>query len=436
MKPLILCLFLFLLLFSCQKEVKQNDPQNFSAHIQISLRDCISAADYASLDLSKIFLTQPDSDKVFLVRIPIKGKLLRTDFVLVQTDAMGSVLKGKIIHIDGEDENYQFNGEISISSLDRNHTVTSSIEQGYIRAFHPLARTEVLPGYVELPEVIVVGHIGSNGISYSDYLSLMSLFNTISYASFYTSLDGSPGGGSGSGGGGGGSSGSPDNTGITVSPTIQADYDTYVNHDAIDITKYLKCFGSIPDAGATCSITIYSDIPVNGDPSQFFNWQSGSPGHTFISFRKSNGQQSVQQVFGWYPAQSWQAVTTTAPINGKFVDDAGHEFNASYTVNINTLELQTGITKVLSLARTITYDIDEYNCTDFALEVFNSTVYPTLALDIPMYDIPGGSAPFGTATPNGLYQKLQQLQAAGGTTAPNISIPLIGWAGGGNGPCQ
>jgi len=65
------------------------------------------------------------------------------------------------------------------------------------------------------------------------------------------------------------------------------------------------------------------------------------------------------------------------------------------------------------LSRFVQYDIDDYNCTDWALDVFNSTVKPSENLDIPRYDIPGGHAYRGSGTPQGVYLKLQEMKNAG-----------------------
>ena len=450
MRHLIFILISLTVLISCQKEIKiQNEKLAYLQNVKTSLKDSVSIDDYSSLDFDRAVLTTIIGDEVLLLRIPFKNKLMRNDFVLLQTKQNGSVTRGKIIHLDGAEhlmnttgnKAYRFDGNIKISSLDRKFNLQSDIVNGFISAFHPQERGESLGGVVELPEVVIIcGGNSSGGVSWSDWISLMSLFNDINYFGYYSNMDGSSGGGGGSGGSSGSSNGGGSNNntngGISTTSSIQIDYDSYISHPAIDIAKYLNCFGSVPDVGANCSITIYTDIPVNGDPSLFFNWQTGSPGHTFLSFSKSNMGQSVQQVFGWYPAQSWEAMTTPAPIDGKFVDDANHEFNASLTISVTPQQLQSAITEVLYLSHSIKYDVDEYNCTDFALEIFNLVREPRDAIEIPMYDIPGGMAPNGTATPNGLYDKLKDMKDANGADAANINLPLIGWAGNGHGACN
>ncbi len=68
---------------------------------------------------------------------------------------------------------------------------------------------------------------------------------------------------------------------------ILIDFEPIETLSPIDIAKYLKCFSAIPDEGSTCSIEIFSDIPVDDHPDLFFNWNTGSPGHTFLQIKKS-----------------------------------------------------------------------------------------------------------------------------------------------------
>lgn len=446
MRHLILFILISELIAGCQKEVTSNKDQIFMDRVKLELQSKISATDLSLLDLAGSLRYHEGTDSIYFLRIPFRNKNIQQDFVLLQTNPAGDILKGKVIHLERNlpvpVTGYRYDGSIRIESLDHADIVQSDIVNGYILAFHSALRTDVLPGVPEMPEVIMfcTANSTNSGISYSDWISLQSLFDNINYSGYYSDLSGGGGGGSiggSSGSGNSGGSGSGATAGVILNGnSVSVDYDTYVSHPAIDISSYLKCFGSIPDAGASCSITIYTDIPVNGDPSEFFNWQTGSPGHTFLSFSKSNGGQSVQQVFGWYPSQSWEAMTTPAPIDGKFVDDAGHEFNASLTMTVTPSQLQDAITEVLYLSHSIKYDVDEYNCTDFALQIFNLVRDPRNVIEIPMYDIPGGMAPNGTATPNGLYDKLKDMKAANGADAANINLPLVGWAGNGHGACN
>jgi hypothetical protein len=140
------------------------------------------------------------------------------------------------------------------------------------------------------------------------------------------------------------------------------------------------------------------------------------------------------QNIGFYPVTDWQSIITTAPVNGKFVDDGNHEFNASIKMSITPANFKSILTEIRYLARFIKYDVDEYNCTDFAMDVFNKI--RSNKLEVPMIHIPGGIAPSGTRTPQGLYLKLQQMKRAGDVEAANITIGSFkNWVADSDGPC-
>ena len=458
MKQLILILSIVLVaIASCKKEVSVSSNDSlYLKTVMASLEDSMSEQDFQSLDFSKPVRTFIDSGSITLLRIPFKGKSIAHDFVLLQTNEMGVCIKGRIVSMNTSVlKSNRFAGSISIASLQRHELVKSAIVNGFIESFlpQPAQRTQVASypaqhdPYVELPEVVVVGYIQSGGgVSWSTWYSLQSFFNDSGSGGggggggygYYAPGDSYGGGGGGSYGGGGGTGGGGTGGGgpIVEEEAIQIDFENQYADPAIEIVKYMKCFTDIPDAGATGSIEIFTDVPVNGDPDKFFDWNNGSPGHTFIQLKKSNGSQSVSQNIGFYPVTGWKTTLTPAPINGKFVDNEGHEFNASYKVNLSAAQIQTAVTRILYLSRFVRYDIDDYNCTDWVLDVFNETVSVQQHLDIPRYDIPGGMAPKGTSTPNGLYIKLQQMKQAGGPAAANITVPLVGWVGASGGPCN
>jgi hypothetical protein len=430
MKRLIYSTFALLLLISCKKEIKNSDSSGYIENVKAALKDSVSLTDYSDLEFSKAILSKDYTASLYFLRIPFKGKKIENDFLIIMTSINGIIKQGKIVHIEGQEIERKWNGNITISSLDKKNILNSEINNGYILAFHSGinlrtdAMAPVYPDpYKELPEVIVVAYIRDGGISTSDWMLLQSLFYNYATGSggeasgFYGSMDGTGGGGS--------------------STSILVDYDGQYGNPAIDLSKYVKCFTNIPDAGASCSIEILTDIPVDSDPGKFFDWSNGSPGHTFLQIRKTNGTQSAMENIGFYPRSGWKTTITTAPIDGKFVDNSGHEYNASLKMNITPTQLKSAIAEIQYLGRFVKYDIDEYNCTDWALEVFNYVRSPLNQLVIPKYDLPGDAAPYGTSTPSGLYQKLQQIKKAGGTEAANVDMGFKkGYVASSTGPCN
>ncbi|MEP7372311.1 MAG: hypothetical protein ABI675_02910 [Chitinophagaceae bacterium] len=440
-----------LLAISCHKQNFDNrTDQSYLATLKDELSGHLSPEDIQRLDFSHALLSKVDSARLFFLQVPLLTEK-DTEFVLLKTNRAGHIEVGKIIQIkqDGpptpstRNRVPSFEGSISIKSLSRTIEISSAIKAGVIQAMHlpdSTARAASTPDpYVELPEVIIVcsspSPSSSDGISWSTWYSVTAMV------------------GSGSGGGGGwytpaatnttGGGGTSSGTGHTTTPAgtsnlvkddlIYIRAETEVNNPAITLVDFINCFNAIPDLGAKCKITIFTDLPVNGDPTKFFDFHSGSPGHTWLRFEKSNSGKNASQHIGFYPATNWKDISTMAPIRGKLVDNGNHEFNASYELTITPAQLQTGLTKMLYLSRFIQYDIDDNNCTDWAINVFNAVVEPEQWLSIDKYDIPGGMAPYGTSTPQGLFTRLQEMLAKG---TRGVEVPIVGFSGKSTGPCK
>ncbi len=448
MKHLILISLISLLSLSCHKDdVKENNSENLILkHVKAPLKDSLSKADYAALNFDSCIITMLDNGKFDLLRVPFKGKSISNDFILLKVDKAGNFFRGLIIDIKGariqKDRGVIFNGNINISSLDRTDNLSSPIVNGVITKFHPDKSFLRSQAQNVLPDVVVTCYIESGrGISYSDWCNLSGLFGSNSGGSSgvysYMSGDNSGGGSnygyhhSGSGyGSGSGSSGG----GVGEDNTTLIDFEP-ISDQAIDVNSYLKCFSTIEDNGSSCSIEILTDIPVDTDPYKFFDWSNGSPGHTFLHLQKSNGDKIVSQYLGFYPKTGWKTIIDPSPIDGKFDDNGGHEFNASLIRNITADQLQGLIAKIGDVAKSSKYDIDNYNCTDFALELFNS-VPNTNPIVIPRFTIPLGGWDNKTRTPQGVYIKLKSMKETN-IESSNINMPTSkAFAGKSSGPCN
>jgi len=199
----------------------------------------------------------------------------------------------------------------------------------------------------------------------------------------------------------------------------------YDNLPGIDLTKYFKCFTYIPDAGATYSVTICADLPVNDNPEALLdrNFQCG---HSFLIFTKTNGNSSASLSFGFYPQRILLSLTTL-PLSSKVSDDGAvaHEYNGSLTMNgISALDFMTLEHEAENLANSMKYDIGDYNCTNFALDVFNS-IRPTDPLQVPDWIGSYTGLDFG-ATPNGLYSLIKSMEYnKNGTRNFNVQIGVM-----------
>lgn len=438
---LALSVFMFV---SCRKSAL-NYEQSYIDKIQISLKDSLSSSVYKALDFQNAIHTKVDSVGLYLLRIPLADNKSSEDFVLLQLNKQGYIQKGRIIHMEGEISKTEigglkYNGSIVIKSLNGEEIISSAIKNGFIIAFNQNANQKtalVQPSNI-LPEVIITYTIKDDAsFSWSAWASFINFFQTSgayenSGGSYYSSLDGGS-----NYYGGGGSTGINSNYstggGPIIEPPILVDFENYLDKEQIDIQQFVNCFNAIPDAGSTCSIEISTDIPVDTDPNAFYNFSTGSPGHAFITIKKSNGSLQVTQNIGFYPKSDYKAVTY-APTAGKLVDNAGHEFNASLFMALTPAQLSTVLMRVQQLSN-LNYDVDEYNCTDWALDIFNRT--RSVPLQIPLYGLPGSPLTQQTRTPQGLYHKLQQMSNANDPEKGNITIGIIkGYAGSSTGPCK
>lgn len=436
MKHILLFSLVVVFILSCRKDLPPGD----SGYLEMAkkdLNDSLGATGFEALDFSRAVRARVDSIGFFALRVPFKGKVEKEDFVFIQTNANGLIERGKIVHLKGEiteegtgvAKRKRWDGTITLTSLDRKTVFQSPVVNGYITALHQgrayRTMTEVVEGL--MPEVIITYTISTSyGFSWSDMYMLQSLLGSggDSGGGYYSSFSG---GSSDPWNGSGGS------TGGANDPVILVDKEYQDSNPAIDVQRYIKCFSSIPDVGSTCSIEIYADIPVDNNPNAFFDISTMSPGHTFISISKSNGAQRVVQNIGFYPISGYKSMTY-APTAGKLVDNAKHEFNASLSMALTPAQLSTILLRVQQWSN-LNYDVDQYNCTDWALDIFNSV--RASKLDIPLYGIPGSPMTQATRTPQGLYQKLQQMMGSNNPEKGNITIGIIkGYAGGSTGPCN
>ena len=446
MKSISICLLLMIGLIGCRKDLQDN-PNGYLPAVQSFLKDSMAVNDYAALDFSRAVRTGNGEEDLYLLRIPFKGTTLARRFVLLQTSGSGVLISGRMVDLYREepDAARPFNGHITIHTLGGSPLLEDRIDRGYIQwprrhSFLMGVQSLQPDPYQMLPVVIVVAsRTSENTFTYSDWISLYSFFNDGSYAGggYYSPMnDAMVYGGGGSGDGSSSFSGDSGNDGhVYMDPTVWVDFEGQDQLPAIDVEKYLKCFSAIPDEGALCTIEIFADIPVDSDPNKIVNIYSGSPGHTFIQLKKSNGSKSAIQNIGFYPKLGWKPAITNAPIDGKLVDNGEHEFNASFKMSLAPQNFNSVLSEIIYLANFIRYDIDNYNCTDFALDVFNKTRRERL--DIPQIHIPGNYPATGTRTPQGLYSLLRQMKNGGHPESDNITINIQkGWVAKSTGPCN
>ncbi len=436
MKQLLTIAVIGLCFFSCKKDISSANnsavipDESFFSAVKLELKDSLSNDDYVTMDETRWYKSKDTQTPNYFVRIAFQGKELATDFILLKTDSVGDIKDGRIIHAnkvnDASNSNdLMFRGQFVINSLDRKLSVAREVVNGrWKKETNATSLMEEEPaGTQDLPEVVVTSYTSDGSYSGDWYW----------YGGFYD-YSYSTGGGEtgytyGSSGGGGSSTGTttpPDHTDKTMNIEVESNDDS-----PIKVADYTKCFSTVPDANATYQITLYADIPVNGDPGQLFNYSTGEVGHTFVQLRKSSGSTSVQQNIGFYPVTGWKSLSSYN-VDSKMVDNAGHEFNSSLTASVSSTEFQAALNEVQTISGK-DYNIETWNCTDFALAVFNASNTGE-TLTIPKFQIPGTST--YSNTPQGLFDTMKGFQNNGNDSYGTVDVPgVCGYVGASHGSC-
>lgn len=204
--------------------------------------------------------------------------------------------------------------------------------------------------------------------------------------------------------------------------------------DIVDINKMMKCFSNIPDAGATFEVKLCVDVPSNNNPNSLWTIKNKA-GHAFITMSKTNGSQSATQSFGFYPETTLSAISMS-PQPSKIHNDGDHEYNASIKIpNLNAADFQQLINAAITNS-TVNYDLDNHNCADYAVDVFNTVNSPNIqCVSINQYLPPASYMQFG-GSPSGLYQSLAKIKNGGGSNASNIELGVLKKSVKSNGECN
>ena len=211
--------------------------------------------------------------------------------------------------------------------------------------------------------------------------------------------------------------------------TIEVEIDYQIDAPFISAAKIFNCFDAVPNVGATYSITLCADVPVNAYPTMAIN-SGSSAGHAFLVVTKQNGNQSITQAFGFYPAQTPSIFNAFSPVAGGIKDNGGQEINAS--IQMSMTATQFGIIKQKAIGwSTEKYSLAAYNCSDYAINIFNAVSPKPLEIAPLTMAAPGNTNAYSPATPitieinnspQMLFARLQQIKKEGGPEASRISI--------------
>lgn len=214
-----------------------------------------------------------------------------------------------------------------------------------------------------------------------------------------------PTGGDPIGGGGGG--GAPAASPPQIAELLEA------NNPAVNPKDFIKCFGNIPDAGATMTVTVYVQEPL---PGTSFPYGTNGVGHTAIGLTKTGTGGSINQTLGFYPASASNALGG----NSKLVDNGQvTKYNVSITYTVNA----DNFNKIANyIANPPTYDLYNFNCTNFAIAACQAA-----GIDLPNAQSVVGLNGVGglaySATPAGLGSSLDNMKGQSNVNTNGGTMP-------------
>lgn len=415
-----------LIFFACKKTpfpyAQKILPTEEEQTLRRFLHDSLTKAAYDSLDFTHVVVATRDTGNHYFVRVPFSGISVVNHFVLIRTDrefypglsAIVNIHQDTPVALKKGTTIFGFNGSIVKTWLNGTPIYHSPISGGFIQIKHrQIGAIEAADEpSVELPEIIIYAPD-------EDY-----------YADWDLILESGDGGGYGyssaapvaSGTAGGGGSATVNSFSFDVASELQA------SRPGINLQSYLDCFSIISNNGATYSAALCVRIPNPGNPMTMWNPLTGNVGHTFIQLTKTNGSQSITQYIGFY-AKCGLCAIGGDPVDSKLVDNSGHPYDATLSINLSASQFSTLTAAMESLSKN-DYSICDYNCTGYAVQAFN-TILPD-PLSPPNMTFPGGTA---GDFPNSLYRAFEVLPADG----PDGQVSLFAQdqaAGASHGACN
>ena len=173
--------------------------------------------------------------------------------------------------------------------------------------------------------------------------------------------------------------------------------------------KITDCF-DMASGSTTQSVTLYVDQPKAGhDDAWVIKYYGVDPGHTFLSVNQTSGSNKYQRIIGYYPFNDVSPGNNESP--GIIQDDNIHTYDVSITIPLSSSEFNALVQAIdYDIDHTVDYDLDLYNCSDWAIYMING---------IGSFTLPecNGTWPGGGGTnPGALGQYLRTLTLPSGAT--------------------
>ncbi|GIV45022.1 MAG: hypothetical protein KatS3mg035_2145 [Bacteroidia bacterium] len=150
-------------------------------------------------------------------------------------------------------------------------------------------------------------------------------------------------------------------------------------------------------------ITIHVDQPGSGGDRDTYEMDGlgFDVGHTFITLEKINEDGTVTYLtFGFYPKTNVSPLTGDIEVEGIIMNDKGHKYDVSKSFDL-TKEQFEAVLGYLKKIEGKKYNLNKFNCTDFALECSKASGNP---LPDTQGEWPGG----GGSNPGDLGEDLRE----------------------------
>lgn len=151
------------------------------------------------------------------------------------------------------------------------------------------------------------------------------------------------------------------NIDLNYSETSSMHIDNFMLTDKVNAKDETKCF----DTTKPAELTIYVEQSIEGSRKLTANI-----GHTFVGIK----QEGIVRNLGFYPDSP--RATLLANQDSEIHDNSGSKFHISITVSITASQLKKAIKAINGYPSK--YDLNNYNCTDFGIEVAKKS-----GLDLP-----------------------------------------------------
>lgn len=165
-------------------------------------------------------------------------------------------------------------------------------------------------------------------------------------------------------------------------------------------------------------ITLCGDIPDNSKPAKVC--YKKEPGHVFIILTMQDTvchTKDISTAFGFYPQRPASSVIFKN-VRCEILDNSSRNYDVLIQKDLTAFEFELILEKAISLTQK-NYNLNRYNCYNYALEVFNSVSgiekIPESRIRFPFIAGKGGS-------PCCLYRDLEKLKQEGSVWASHISF--------------